>query len=1206
MTKKIFCIVLLLTAFYAISYSQPETGSDYLTADISLVSGNEYSGTLCFNTLSDLNATIRVVSDSPDRKLAVTVSSSDITLYDDDLWLETWYYAYNEFREIEIEEEHTLSSSKAVSAVLEKPGVYYLSFNMPDDEDHYSATVTYTITCSSYQSEQITGVNVPMPYVRQVKYFDKTSTDSLDIVDYYDGLGFKIQIRHRGLISPADDVVRLFGYDDLGRESEQWNAVSVPSADNATSRESVIHGARSFYQDDLPFVHVVYERSVRDVITGEFAQGEKWHYDEGGHGITYQYQVNDSSDLKCRKLKVLGERETCSLVDSGFFAAGKLNVRKRIDADENVTYEFRDVFDNILMSRVVTSVGNEDTYYVYDSYGNLCYVLPASVTDASQSLTLSDDSSVLADNAYIYKYDNRNRCVLKKLPGISAVEYLYDSADRLVFWQDSWTLQRGLMHFTMQDVYGRPTLEGTCAALTEEQKNSVRTGNLLASRSVSGSYYGYELPISLSDVTLYNVNYYDDYSHLTEASFSGLTYVMPSEPQKYSSAYSTSSCKGCLTGRLTRVVGDTGQYEPSVFYYDEFGNVVQEVNKDSYDRLIRKQFRYDLAGNLLNSLETVSSGSTTDTYASTYTWKKGSLLNSSNFNLSGKAYAGSAYLYDEVGRLSEIQTASSDFDRRYVYDVQNRAVSQSDYFFMESMSFIDGSLSGSAPSWSGNVSEASYAFTDSDAPSQGRYTYSYIYDSKGQLTDSACHIGESQTPSGCCSEEDVVYDAVGNLLSMQRKGPTSSDVSVIQNTYAGNRLMSSQVGSHTVQFGYDAAGNTTYDGLHDLDITYNHLNLIERISRNDTVIVNYSYLADGTKISALDCDGNGLLYRGSLTYRKEGAEITLESVGYDQGRIVADAPGYNEYRVLVHIPDHLGNVRVVADDESNVLERNGYYPFGSRWKVGSVETANRYRFNGKEEQAYFGTPYSDYGARQYDPFLARWSAPDPLAEKYYSTSPYAFCNNNPVNFVDPDGRDWYEAEDGSVMWRDGNEQSYVDETGKEWENIGQKYTYYLQDGSAIYFYQQNVNGEQQLLSHLFSDEQILVFDSYHSESARDAAFEYYFNPTFSNALKLYLAELKAQWTDPYLLTGAIHIGVSNISHNPIKGFKEHGLHQTINRGFKPKIILSIVEEGNVTHAKGRYGRPQTRYRLGNNVVILDEHGKIITVYGPKPTGNYKK
>ena len=52
---------------------------------------------------------------------------------------------------------------------------------------------------------------------------------------------------------------------------------------------------------------------------------------------------------------------------------------------------------------------------------------------------------------------------------------------------------------------------------------------------------------------------------------------------------------------------------------------------------------------------------------------------------------------------------------------------------------------------------------------------------------------------------------------------------------------------------------------------------------------------------------------------------------------------------------------------------------------------------------------TDYGARFYDSSVIRWTTPDPLAEKYYSTSPYAFCNNNPVNFVDPDGQAWGKA-----------------------------------------------------------------------------------------------------------------------------------------------------------------------------------------------------
>ncbi len=47
----------------------------------------------------------------------------------------------------------------------------------------------------------------------------------------------------------------------------------------------------------------------------------------------------------------------------------------------------------------------------------------------------------------------------------------------------------------------------------------------------------------------------------------------------------------------------------------------------------------------------------------------------------------------------------------------------------------------------------------------------------------------------------------------------------------------------------------------------------------------------------------------------------------------------------------------------------------------------------------------DYGARQYNPVLARWDRIDPLSEKYYNVSPYAYCANNPVRYIDPDGRD---------------------------------------------------------------------------------------------------------------------------------------------------------------------------------------------------------
>ena len=68
---------------------------------------------------------------------------------------------------------------------------------------------------------------------------------------------------------------------------------------------------------------------------------------------------------------------------------------------------------------------------------------------------------------------------------------------------------------------------------------------------------------------------------------------------------------------------------------------------------------------------------------------------------------------------------------------------------------------------------------------------------------------------------------------------------------------------------------------------------------------------------------------------------------------------------------------------------------------------DRHTFSGKEDQALTpgGAPYLDFGARMYSPDTARWLSVDPMAEKYYGVSPYSYCADNPINRMDPTGRE---------------------------------------------------------------------------------------------------------------------------------------------------------------------------------------------------------
>ena len=149
-------------------------------------------------------------------------------------------------------------------------------------------------------------------------------------------------------------------------------------------------------------------------------------------------------------------------------------------------------------------------------------------------------------------------------------------------------------------------------------------------------------------------------------------------------------------------------------------------------------------------------------------------------------------------------------------------------------------------------------------------------------------------------------------------------------------------------------------------------------------------------------------YCGNAIYENGVLVRLMTDVGY----IAMADTSYHYF-----IKDHQGNVRVVADEQGNVEEVNDYYPFGGLMSTSSRRSVQPYKYNGKELETAGGLNWYDYGARRYDPVLGRWNGVDPSCEKHYSWSPYAYCKNNPVLRVDPDGKDDYTINGKGQLFR---------------------------------------------------------------------------------------------------------------------------------------------------------------------------------------------
>ena len=199
------------------------------------------------------------------------------------------------------------------------------------------------------------------------------------------------------------------------------------------------------------------------------------------------------------------------------------------------------------------------------------------------------------------------------------------------------------------------------------------------------------------------------------------------------------------------------------------------------------------------------------------------------------------------------------------------------------------------------------------------------------------------------------------------------------------------------EYAYDKNGNMTKDLNKDItDIQYNCLNLPSKVTFKNGSTITYTYALNGTKLRTVHKIGNTTTttdYCGNVVYENGVQKLLLTDAGY----ITLSDKKYHYY-----LQDHQGNNRVIVDQTGQKKEVNHYYPFGGTFASadGNVQA---YKYNGKELDTKKGLNWYDYGARQYDPALGRFTAVDPLTEKYYEMSPYTYCGNNPIKYIDPTG-----------------------------------------------------------------------------------------------------------------------------------------------------------------------------------------------------------
>ncbi len=408
------------------------------------------------------------------------------------------------------------------------------------------------------------------------------------------------------------DIINHYEYDNFGRQTKEY----LPYADNTNGAYSPLAGLKTqeyyqhHYADDFagitdptilnPYSEKGFDRSPLNRVVEQAAPGSDWKMGSNfiadnlytdGHTIKFAYDTNSDDDqipyfrvsLSVENNTYLPTLETTEIT---YYQAGDLY--KTITKDENwqetdgvnhTTEEFKNKQGQVVLKRTYNNQQPHDTYYVYDNFGNLTYVLPPEVT------TTDGVSSVeLTELSYQYTYDDRNRLIEKKIPGKGWEYIVYDKLDRPVLTQDVLLREDNNWLFTKYDVLGRVMYTGIYTASASSTRESLQTtfnnkntsdnyeNKVTSGDGFQGSYYT-NADFPNTNIELLTINYYDDYVFNRAGA--------PTSVTNMAGVNSTTNTKTLATGIKVRVL-ETPHWITTLTYYDTKARPMYVYSKNDY------------------------------------------------------------------------------------------------------------------------------------------------------------------------------------------------------------------------------------------------------------------------------------------------------------------------------------------------------------------------------------------------------------------------------------------------------------------------------------------------------------------------------------------------------------------------------------------------------------------------------------------------